>query len=181
MDKERSNNDHKDIELRSDEVQEIMARIPNAFLHYGMTVVVVVILLFLFGSIMFSYPEIVEGKCTLRSIPSTAKVCANQDGYIETILIPDNSSVTKGETIAILQSEIPVKIVSDLTSKLSRWLNSGNKIVELESVFTNDYPDLGKFQGLYDNTYSCWISCLNNPSLENRHLLYSSAVELRNE
>lgn len=181
MDTTRNNNDHNDIELRSEEVQEIMNRIPNAFLHYGMTVIIVVILLLVGGSILFSYPEVVEGKCIIQSVPSTAKIYANHNGYIDKVIVPSDCLVSKDDVVATLQSDISYDIVCELISRVSRWLDSGAKIVELESVFFHRYTDLGQFQTLYDSMYGNWMLYVNNPTLENNHAVFRSVSDLKNE
>lgn len=53
MEEERT---HREIELRSEEVQEVMGRIPPAILRYGIVVLLGIIAVVLAGSACFSYP-----------------------------------------------------------------------------------------------------------------------------
>ena len=55
----------KEIELRSEEVQEVMNRVPSAILRYGSGVLLGIVLLLLGGSAWFSYPETVVTECVL--------------------------------------------------------------------------------------------------------------------
>ena len=64
MDEERT---HKEIELRSEEVQEVMGRIPPAILRYGIVVLLGIIAVVLAGSACFSYPDTVETEFTLTT------------------------------------------------------------------------------------------------------------------
>lgn len=57
----------KEIELRSEEVQEVMNRVPPAILRYGSGVLLGIVLLLLGGSAWFSYPETVVTEFTLSA------------------------------------------------------------------------------------------------------------------
>ena len=51
------NETHKDIELKSEEVQEVMNHIPSSILRYGISVLLGILLVLLVGSSFFSYPD----------------------------------------------------------------------------------------------------------------------------
>ena len=57
----------KEIELRSEEVQEVMNRVPPAILRYGSGVLLGIVLLLLGGSAWFSYPGTVVTEFTLAT------------------------------------------------------------------------------------------------------------------
>ena len=73
----------KEIELRSEEVQEVMNRVPPAILRYGSGVLLGIVLLLLGGSAWFSYPETVVTECVLTlgldSLPQAKAQVAMQD------------------------------------------------------------------------------------------------------
>ena len=78
----------KEIELRSEEVQEVMNRVPPAILRYGSGVLLGIVLLLLGGSAWFSYPETVVTEFTLAtgtdSLPTgTARVPMAEIGKIQ--------------------------------------------------------------------------------------------------
>lgn len=54
MEEERT---HREIELRSEEVQEVMGKIPPAILRYGIVVLLGIMAVVLAGSACFSYPD----------------------------------------------------------------------------------------------------------------------------
>ena len=49
--------DYRDIEIRSDEVQEVMNRIPSWILRWGTTVIFGVVSFIIIGSYWFKYPD----------------------------------------------------------------------------------------------------------------------------
>ena len=79
----------KKIELRSEEVQEVMNRVPPAILRYGSGVLLGIVLLLLAGSAWFSYPETVVTEFALSvgtdGLPQgTARVSMQDIGKIRT-------------------------------------------------------------------------------------------------
>ena len=80
--------EEKEIELRSEEVQEVMNRVPPAILRYGSGVLLGIVLLLLGGSAWFSYPETVVTEFTLATgtdtLPTgTARVPMAEIGKIQ--------------------------------------------------------------------------------------------------
>lgn len=57
--------EHKEIEIYSDEVQEVMNRIPPAILRYGMVTITAILVLLLAGSTLFRYPDTMKAAFSL--------------------------------------------------------------------------------------------------------------------
>ena len=66
--------EYKEIEIYSDEVQEVMNRIPPAILRYGMVTIIAILVLLLAGSTLFRYPDTLKASftLTLHDVPETA-------------------------------------------------------------------------------------------------------------
>ena len=50
--------DGKDIELRSEAVQEVMGHVPSWIVRWGITVLSLVVLMLVVGSFFFRYPDV---------------------------------------------------------------------------------------------------------------------------
>lgn len=57
----------KDIELKSEEIQEILSRPPHALIRWGITVFFMVISFLFIGGCFFSYPDTVEAGITITT------------------------------------------------------------------------------------------------------------------
>ena len=59
--------DEKDIELRCEEVQEILTRPPHALIRWGITIFFGVLALLFIGGCFFKYPDIVSAEITITT------------------------------------------------------------------------------------------------------------------
>ena len=74
---------NKDIELRSEEVQEVMGQVPAWIVRWGITLLFLVVVALLVGSCFFKYPDVITADMTLTGQhPATAVVtrAARQHG-----------------------------------------------------------------------------------------------------
>jgi HlyD family secretion protein len=106
------------IELRSDEVKEILQRMPNWIIRSGTTLFFVVILLLLVGSWFFHYPEIIESKLVLTTLNPPAELVARASGQIQKLNVHDNQEVKKGDLLAIIENPAENEDVFLLKEKL---------------------------------------------------------------
>lgn len=81
------NQEGNNIELRSREVQEILARPPKALIRYGTSVICAILAILIAGSFFFSYPDIISGEASIQNSNNEwiayVKVPANGAGKIQ--------------------------------------------------------------------------------------------------
>ena len=66
---------NKDIELRSEVVQEVMGQVPAWIVRWGITLLFLVVVALLVGSCFFKYPDVITADMTLTGQhPATAVV-----------------------------------------------------------------------------------------------------------
>ena len=68
--------EYKEIELRSEEVQEVMSHVPVWILRWGITVLFCIVIILLIGSYLFKYPDVVEAEITVSTQNPPAYVVA---------------------------------------------------------------------------------------------------------
>ena len=82
MEKEHT---YKEIELRSEEVQEVMNRVPAWILRSGITVLFVIVVALVAGSYWFKYPDVIAAEVTVSTQDPPAYVVARAAGRLENL------------------------------------------------------------------------------------------------
>ncbi|VXC41827.1 HlyD family secretion protein [Flavobacterium sp. 9AF] len=107
MPNENLNNEHhsnSDIELRSEQVQEILTKVPNWMIRWGNLVILILLLLVLLFSYFIKYPDINSAQIVVTTAIPPEKLTARTSGRIEAILVKDNSVVTKNTPLAVIEN-----------------------------------------------------------------------------
>ena len=87
--------EYERIELRSEEVQEILTRPPKWMVRWGITIIFVVIALIIVGSWFFKYPDIISAKIVLTTENPPAPILAKTTGKIQNLFVQNNDSLIK--------------------------------------------------------------------------------------
>jgi len=96
----------KHIELRSDEVQEIMSHVPNWMIRWGITLIFILISLGIFITWFIKYPDVITGSATLSTKVPTVKLFTKNSGEINALNCIDHKKVKKGEVIALIENSL---------------------------------------------------------------------------
>jgi hypothetical protein len=107
-----------EVEIRSDEVQEILGFIPHWIVRWGITIIFLVVVLILIGSWFFKYPEMITSNFVLTTQNPPATLVAHTTGKIEALFVKDKEKVKEGDKIAILENATNYRHLSDLEAKL---------------------------------------------------------------
>ena len=109
------------IELRSEEVNDILGQIPHWILRWGMIMLLLALALILLGSWWFKYPDIVpaEIKVTTENPPYNAIARAN--GKITTLQVADNQQVKPGDVLAIIENPARYDDIQTLSLQLEEF------------------------------------------------------------
>ncbi len=109
-------NSLKDIELRSEEVQEILTKVPHWMIRYGSIVFLLLIVMLLCISWFIKYPDIIPSKATITTEKPPEKLYAKTTGKIQAILIKDNQHVSPNQPLAIIENTANYKDIFKLKS-----------------------------------------------------------------
>ena len=109
----------KEIEIRSEDVQEIMGFIPHWIIRWGITMIFAVIALILVGSWFFKYPDIIASSIVLTTENPPANLIARTSGKISELFVEDNQEVKEGDLIAVIENATNHRQLFDLQKKLA--------------------------------------------------------------
>ena len=106
----------KEIELRSEEVQEILTRIPNWLIRFGSFVILMLLFVVFFVSWLVKYPDVITSPIIITTNIPPEKLVAKTSGKIETILISDKQNVKANTALAVIENAANYKDVFLLKS-----------------------------------------------------------------
>lgn len=93
-----------DIQLRSEEVQEILTRVPHWMIRWGNLLILVLILLLLFLSWMLKYPDTIPAQAVITTDVPLQKEQANVSEKIQAIFVKEGDTVPEKTPLAILRN-----------------------------------------------------------------------------
>ena len=137
-----SQNDN--LNLRSEEVQEILGRPPRWIVRVGISIIFVVVAGLFVGSYFLKYPDILPATITVTTENLPAGVMAMTTGKIDTIAVAEKQTVKEGELLAVIRN--PAKLEDVMAVK--RMLEESDTLVvethgraslqlgEIQSAFT---------------------------------------------
>ena len=85
------------IELRSDEVQEILGTPPRWIIRWGITIMLLVVVILILGSYYYKYPDMISARITILSENPPVQIVAKSNGTLDRIFIDNNQQVASGE------------------------------------------------------------------------------------
>lgn len=92
------------IELRSEEVQEILTRVPHWMIRSGSVVILFILLSLFFVSWLIKYPDVISTKVVITTNIPPEKLIAKISGKIEAILVKDRVNILKDTPLAVIEN-----------------------------------------------------------------------------
>lgn len=123
------------IELHSPSVQEILGRVPPRILRYGTWLIVIITLLFITGSWIFRYPDIVSSQIVVTTTNPPAPLIARTNGKIAEIRVTDKTFVKSGEILAVIENPASLKDMETLALLADSVLQNIDNEVIIEIQF----------------------------------------------
>ncbi len=109
------------VELRSDEVQEILGTPPTWLVRWGTVVVFLGVALLVAVAAVVQYADVVPASVVVARTSPPIGVVAPREGYIAAFLARDSQTVKEGEILAVLQSSAEYNDVRQLDILLAYW------------------------------------------------------------
>tara|TARA_R110000796_G_scaffold74374_1_gene167088 strand:- start:45527 stop:46822 length:1296 start_codon:yes stop_codon:yes gene_type:complete len=181
MSAEREN---PNIELRSEDVQDILNRPPNWMIRWGNTVLISVIVLMFILSYFIKYPDVIMGRATISTETPPVLINSKISGRMRALHIENKEAVSEGQIIAEIENPIPSTSIDSLQRFLTAaslfLADSSNqtfqsfKRIELYEV-SNDFSTLKNIleeyrDYIYNNAQAQQLNDLENKLSANRKL-----------
>ena len=151
-------NNSEELALRSDEVQEILTKVPHWMIRWGNLLFLLLILMVLAISWLIKYPDIVEAQAVITTKNPPQKEYAQTGGKIEAILVQNNQVVEPNMPLAILENTANYQDVFKLKSLVDTLnINSKSFYFPIEHLSNPFLGEVGTQYALFENSYMQYI------------------------
>lgn len=168
----------KEINLRSEEINELLGTPPRWIVRSGIGVLFVVVLGLIVGSAFFQYPEIITAKVVVSTENPPSMVVARMGGKLANLLVADGATVTAGDTLAVVQNPASLSDVGLLQRRLKVALSNtllfpeemgALRLGDLQSPYASFVRALADYRlFLHQDYYSKKIAAMLNEQREYR-------------
>ena len=146
----------REIEIRSEEVQEILSYVPNWMIRWGNTLILVLIMMLLFISWFVKYPDVISTQVMVTTSFPPEKIYAKSSGQFDIFLTQEGAKVSNNEILAVIENSALYKdvlllksIVDTITTDQDHFTFPINELPPLIlgdittsfSQFENDYSE----------------------------------------
>ena len=156
MDNEIKRNNN--IELYSEEVQEIMSKNPFWILRYGVIILLLIILTLVVGSWFYKYPDIIKVNVIITSTNPPVTITARLTGNIDKIFVRNNQIVKAQTPLAVLHNTAKNEDILKLIALLNQWQTKRDRNIINKQFISGQYLSLGSIQPYY----ATFVNSLND-------------------
>ncbi len=174
------------IELRSEEVQEILTKVPHWMIRWGNVLFLSLIVLLLIMSWFIKYPDIISSKAIITTQIPPQKEYAKITGKLSKILIKDHEAVTKDEPLAILENTATYQDVLLLQSIIDTIkINNKSFDFPIENIPVLFLGEVDSDYALFENSFLQYalnkdLKPFSNEAMANRFSLSELNTRLAN-
>lgn len=148
--------ENKEIEIRSDEIQEILSHMPNWMIRWGVSLISGLILMLVFISWFIKYPDTIQGQAKITTEQPPVKLISKTGGYIENLYFKNNTIVEKGQIIAEITNSTNKEALSYLLKTLdTETLTLDTNLIfgEIQAEYNSLVKNLQDYNVLVNDNY----------------------------
>ena len=139
--------EHEKIELRSDEVQEILGTPPRWIVRWGTTMIFIGIILLGVVSYIIKYPDVVAVPMYVTTFVEPVEVVSNRNGHLSQLMVEDKESVVFGQILVEIQNQADLEDVLSLDSITMELQNY--ELKDLVDFIPPEKLNVGTLQSAY--------------------------------
>ncbi len=140
----------KHIELRTEEVQELLGQIPHWMIRWGTSLILCIVCLILLASWLVKYPDVLTSRVLVTTSIPPVNMVARSDGRIQ-FYVKNNQFTGRGEYLAVIEnpaSTTDVWYVAERIKEMLPYLYRTD-LRSLTELTLRENLSLGELQGLY--------------------------------
>ncbi|MFC2098953.1 HlyD family secretion protein [Bacteroidota bacterium] len=137
------------IEIRSEEIQDILGQVPHWIVRWGTIVILITVLVLVAGSWLFSYPDIKRADIIVTTENPPATLIARTGGQIESLFVEDSQFVKINTHLAVIENPASYSDVISLRFDIEEIRTTISSLEEEEFITLNNNYTLGEIQSAY--------------------------------
>lgn len=138
-----------EIELRSEEVQELMSQIPAWILRWGICLVGIILSGMLVGACFFEYPDTLTADIVVTTAAPPIEIYAQTTGNLEYVNIKNHQPVDSGMVMAAIESTARYGDVAFVRNEIDSWKKQIRSLAELDEALRYRQLSLGNMQAAF--------------------------------
>ena len=143
-----------DIELRSEEVQEILTKIPHWMIRWGNALFLCLILMLLSISWFVKYPDVVAAEATITTVVPSQKEYSKMTGQVDALLVKSGEIVKENQVLAVIESTANYKDVYRLKDVLDTIHARGTSFeFPIDSIPILELGEIEVAYAVFENNY----------------------------
>ncbi|MGF7139656.1 HlyD family secretion protein [Roseimarinus sediminis] len=136
------------IELRNDEVRDILQRMPHWAIRWGITIIFAAIAFLLFFSYLYRYPDLIRSEVVVSASNPPALLKARTSGKIVMLAANEGDPVEMGRVLATIENPANSDDVEQLNLLLGSHFDQ-HSVERFYDVATFNAFELGEIQVFY--------------------------------
>lgn len=136
------------LDERSDQVKEILGRVPNWVIRSGITLVFIIVIVIILGAAVISYNDIILTQITITSKNPPVYLKANKAGRLTNIFVEADQGVVAGEILAEIENTAKLEDVLYLKRQITDFKSRIRTLDSLQIIYP-PYLSLGSIQLAY--------------------------------
>ena len=153
--------DYQNIEIRSEEVQEILGTPPRWIVRWGTTFAVLSVLILCFVAWMIKYPETHKVPVVITTSSPAVEVEVEEDTEVNILLVKAGEKVGGGDDLAVVNTQADYQDLKNTLNEFKNILQNDAVPGKLEAYRPDKTRNLGELQDdylyflrLYDKRFS---------------------------
>ncbi len=142
-------NEANKIEIRSEEIQDILGQVPHWIVRWGIIVILFTVVVLLAGSWFFTYPDIIRAEIIVTTENPPATLVARTSGQIESLFVADSQYVQSGTPLAVIENPASYSDVISLKFDVEEIRTTLTRLEEDDAISLNNNYSLGDIQTVY--------------------------------
>jgi len=115
-------------QTRSEEVQDIMGRMPSWLVRYGVIMIACILVLLFTGSYFLRYPDKIQTQLVITSNNPPVRIVAEQSGRINTIFVKQNDLVAQNSELLSIENAAQHLDIKELDNLLQHYIQENNHL-----------------------------------------------------